>query len=85
MDIKKVLKDHGWTISAVSNKLGITQSALSQQINNKSITFAKVEQISDITGIPLEAFVTPFPRHISGAYIVCPHCGKTIALHVDKH
>lgn len=50
MDLKKIIRSHGQTISSVAEKLGITQSALSQQINNGSISFAKVEQIANICG-----------------------------------
>lgn len=81
MDIKKILKSHGWTISAVSKEMGITQSALSQQITNKSITFAKVEQIAGIVGIPLSEFVNDSePGHNS---FLCPYCGRRISIKIE--
>lgn len=81
MDIKKAIKAHGQTISSIADKLGITQSALSQQINNNTITLAKVEQIAAICGVPFEDFIS---RHgedrVSKLY--CPHCGKPIELEI---
>jgi transcriptional regulator with XRE-family HTH domain len=56
MDIKKAIRKNGQTISSVAEALGITQSALSQQINNNSITLAKVEQIAQICGCSLNEF-----------------------------
>lgn len=83
MDIKKAIKAHGQTISSIADKLGITQSALSQQINNNTITLAKVEQIAAICGVPFEDFIS---RHgedrVSKLY--CPHCGKPLNLHINK-
>lgn len=78
MDIKKAIKNGGFTIGGVAKKLGITQSALSQQINNDTISLARAADIAKIIGISLSALVadndasTPF---------VCPHCGKP--LHID--
>lgn len=57
MDIKASIKKYGYTLSMVAKEMGITQSALSQQINNGSITFAKVERIASIVGVPLEDFI----------------------------
>lgn len=37
--------------------MGITQSALSQQINNNSMTFAKMEIIADLCGTNIIDFI----------------------------
>ena len=76
MDLKKIIRSHGQTISSVAEKLGITQSALSQQINNGSISFAKVEQIANICGW------SPLSETLSHPAIICPHCGKPIELEI---
>lgn len=82
MDLKKIIRSHGQTISSIAEKLGITQSALSQQINNGSITFAKVEQIAALCGCSLSEF-THNDSTQQGASLTCPHCGKPIRLKVD--
>lgn len=82
MDLKKIIRSHGQTISSIAEKLGITQSALSQQINNGSITFAKVEQIAELCGCSLSEF-THDKNTQQGASLTCPHCGKPINIKVE--
>lgn len=82
MDIKKIIKEHGWTISSIASKMGITQSALSQQINNGTITFAKVEQIASIIGVSLSELVSDEEESRKSS-ITCPHCGKPINIKVE--
>ena len=57
MDIKKALKCYGHTISSMATLMGITQSALSQQINNNSMTFAKMEMIASLCNTNIIDFV----------------------------
>lgn len=57
MDIKKALKYYGHSISSMASLMGITQSALSQQINNNSMTFAKMEIIADFCGTNIIDFI----------------------------
>ena len=79
MEIKKALKRRGYTLTAVAEKLGITQSALSQQINNRTMTIAKLEEVAEVTGIPLRELVV---EDEAGSTESCPHCGKPIRLMV---
>lgn len=83
MDLKKNIKKYGWTISSVAGEMGITQSALSQQINNSTITFAKVEQIASIIGVSLFELLSDESEATSGATLTCPHCGKPISIKVE--
>lgn len=82
MDLKKIIRSHGQTISSVAEKLGITQSALSQQINNGSISFAKVEQIANFCGCSPSSFLAIDSEALSHPAIICPHCGKPIELEI---
>lgn len=82
MDLKKIIKEHGWTISSIALKMGITQSALSQQINNNSITFAKVEQIASIIGVSLSELVSVEKENHTST-LTCPHCGKPINIKIE--
>lgn len=79
MDLKKAIKDHGATISGVAKILGIGQSALSQQINNNTISFARVQEIANIIGVPLSELVADEGE---GVRLVCPHCGKSISVEI---
>lgn len=86
MDIKKALKAYGQNVSSMAAMLGITQSALSQQINNNSITFAKVQKIASLCGCSIPEFIesaeddTQTSRH----YFKCPHCGEPIKVELKK-
>lgn len=57
MDVKKALKAHGHNISSMAKLMGISQQALSQQINNNSITFAKIEMIAELCGVGAIDFI----------------------------
>lgn len=54
MDMKNEIKGYiamsGETITSVAQKMGITQGALSQQINNESIKHKTLLQIADLLG-----------------------------------
>ena len=80
-DIKKAIKQKGYTLKQISDKLSVTQSALSQQINNNTITVAKVQQIADIIDCPLPELVAD-DNDNNKCEIRCPHCGKIITIEV---
>lgn len=80
-DIKKAIKSKGYTLKYISDKLSVTQSALSQQINNNTISVAKVQQIADIINCPLTDLLTDDTTHTLS--LTCPHCGKTIRLSIQ--
>lgn len=79
-DIKKAIKDKGYTLKQVSDRLNITQSALSQQVNNNTISVAKVQQIADIIGCPLTDLLAD--ADTSALTLSCPHCGQPIKLSI---
>lgn len=54
MEIKSTLKKHGYNLSDVAKALGISTSALSQQIANDTLTIKRLKRIADTTGIPIE-------------------------------
>lgn len=58
MNYKNILKNHGWTITALAERMGITQSSLSQMIRPSSNpTIGRLKEIAEITGIPLMELV----------------------------
>ncbi len=80
-DIKKAIKSKGYTLKCISDKLCVTQSALSQQINNNTISVAKVQQIADIINCPLTDLLTD-DNDNNKCEIRCPHCGKIMTIEV---
>jgi len=81
MDIKKAIGCYGHSISSLARLMGITPSALSQQINNKSITLLKVEKIAELCGTDLESFISAGKGSVK-CKAVCPHCGGNIEIEI---
>ena len=79
MDIKKRIQAHS-TISNVAKGLGITQSALSQQINNKTITLEKIRQIAKILNCSVSELVSDEADGSSLTAFV-EYRGKLLAAH----
>lgn len=79
MNIKKVIKQKGFTIKRVAESMGITQSALSQQLNNKSITIERAKEIAGVLGISLSELVVDEDAPASTT-ITCPVCGASYRL-----
>lgn len=74
MDIKKIIKNSGYTISDVAAKMrrqdggvGLPQSALSQIIINGNPSFLKLKEIANIIGVPVSVLVAePSDESITG-------------------
>lgn len=52
MNIKKIIKSHGWTVEKVATKMGISQPSLSSIINGNP-TLAKLKEVASVIGIPV--------------------------------
>lgn len=83
MDIKKAIKESGFTISKVAERLGIAQPSLTAQLINGTMSLSRAKEIADIIGISLSELVAD-ENDQQGISLVCPHCGKPITLHIDK-
>lgn len=83
MDIKKTIKESGFTISKVAERLGIAQPSLTAQLINGTMSLSRAKEIADIIGVSLSELVAD-ENDQQGTSLICPHCGKPIALHVDK-
>ncbi|MGN1172519.1 MAG: helix-turn-helix domain-containing protein [Muribaculaceae bacterium] len=98
MDIKRRIKEAGFTISSVAAKMpcgngavGMTQQSLSAIISGNP-TISKLNDIAEIIGIPLSELVADdaqIPELSNGVSLKsansfdCPHCGKTIKFNVS--
>jgi transcriptional regulator with XRE-family HTH domain len=83
MDIKKAIKESGFTISKVAERLGIAQPSLTAQLINGTMSISRAKEIADIIGVSLSELVAD-ENDQQGISFVCPHCGKPITLHIDK-
>lgn len=83
MDIKKAIKESGFTISKVAERLGIAQPSLTAQLINGTMSLSRAKEIADIIGVSLSELVAD-ENDQQGISFVCPHCGKPITLHIDK-
>ena len=83
MDIKKVIKEHGWTLERLASEMtnkredkkGMSQSSLSQLLNG-STPLDRLQEIASIIGVSVSELVAD--EKDSSSAITCPHCGKTI-------
>lgn len=81
MDIKKAIKESGYTISKVAERLGIAQPSLTAQLINGTMSLSRAKEIADIIGVSLSELVAD-ENDQRGASLICPHCGKPIELEV---
>lgn len=85
MDVKGVVKEHGFTLVQVAEKLGITKGGLSQSINGNP-TIETLRSIAEVIGCQVGDFfrdetttqVSPEPK------LKCPYCGKPLEINVIK-
>jgi transcriptional regulator with XRE-family HTH domain len=85
MDIKKVIKDSGWTLERLAAEMtnkngqkGISQPSVSQIVNGNP-TLDKLQEIAGIIGISVSELVMDKNNEDSNT-ITCPHCGKKIKI-----
>lgn len=85
MDVKGIVKEHGFTLVQVAEKLGITKGGLSQSINGNP-TVETLRSIAEVIGCQVGDFfrdetttkVSPESK------LKCPYCGKPLEINVTK-
>lgn len=82
MDIKKAIKESGFTISKVAEKLGIAQPSLTAQLINGTMSLSRAKEIADIIGVSLSELVSD-EEESRKSTLTCPHCGKPINIKVE--
>ena len=75
MEIKKVIKEHGYTIEKVAKKMGISRVTLSQNIS-RNPTVGTLERIANAVDCSISEFFADEKE--CNNTIICPHCGKPI-------
>ena len=80
MDIKGVVKAHGFTLIEVADKMGITKGGISQIVNGTP-NVKTLRTIAEIVGCKVgDFFADEMSESVeaSAQVLRCPHCGKEI-------
>lgn len=83
--IKEVIKEKGYTITSLADKLGIARESLSRMIVSPS--YPTLEKISTALNVPMWQLFTSkeeINTKKDGVSITCPHCGKEIDIEFCK-
>lgn len=76
--IKEVIKEQGYTINALADKMGMSRENLSKRLANPSTP--TLEKLSDALNVPVwQLFASPEEVR----KLVCPHCGKEIKIKIE--
>lgn len=72
-NIKLKLREEGFKLEYIAKQLGITQSSLSQRLDNgDQIKYKTILEISKVTNIPVIDFVTyPYQYHRKNDCVQC--------------
>ena len=81
VDIKKVIREHGFTLEKVANELGVTKSTMTQYVSGNP-TLSKLQDIAMVLGIPVSELVRDVDASPAES-LVCPHCGKPLNVKIE--
>ena len=79
MNIKKVIKDQGWTLERIASEMGISQPSVSSIVNGNP-TLDKLQAIAKIIGVSVSDLLADEDTARS---FKCPHCGKDIHITLE--
>lgn len=81
--IKEVIKEKGFTITSLADKLGIARESLSRMIVSPS--YPTLEKIATALDVPMwQLFASPEevqPKK-DGLSVKCPHCEKSFNINI---
>ena len=81
-DLKKVIREHGYTLEKVANELGVAKSTMTQFVNGNP-TLSRLQDIAKVLGIPVSELVRDVDESPNEG-IVCPYCGKPLNIQIGK-
>lgn len=81
-DIKKKIKELGFTTQQIAEKLNISQQAVSQAINGNP-SLSRLEQIAKTMGITVSELVADNPASHIEPQQKCPYCGHDLNIKVE--
>jgi transcriptional regulator with XRE-family HTH domain len=77
--IKEVIKEKGFTITSLADKLGIARESLSRMIVSPS--YPTLEKIATALNVPMwQLFASPAEVAKEAKGETCPYCGQPIAI-----
>lgn len=81
--IKEVIKEKGYTITSLADKLGIARESLSRMIVSPS--YPTLEKISTALNVPIwQLFASPEEVQSASSSLVCPKCGTPLELKIKE-
>lgn len=81
--IKEVIKEKGYTITSLADKLGIARESLSRMIVSPS--YPTLEKISTALNVPIwQLFASPEEVQSTGSSLVCPKCKTPLELKIKE-
>jgi transcriptional regulator with XRE-family HTH domain len=81
-DIKKRIRECGFTTQQIAEKLNISQQAVSQAINGNP-SLSRLEQIASAIGITVSELVADNPASHIEPQQKCPYCGHDLNIKVE--
>lgn len=87
MNIKKTIKDNGWTLESLRAKMQelegreVKQSSMSRIVNSANPTVETLQRLANAMGVNICSFFNE-GINTQGSIITCPHCGKNIELEI---
>lgn len=87
MNIKKTIKDNGWTLESLRAKMQelegreVKQSSMSRIVNSANPTVETLQRLANAMGVNVCSFFNEPDQQ--GASILCPHCGKPISIKLE--
>ena len=81
-DIKKRIREYGFTTQQIAEKLSISQQAVSQAINGNP-SLSRLKQIADAMGITVSELVADNPASHIEPQQKCPYCGHDLNIKVE--
>ena len=83
VDIKKKIKEHGWTLENVGKELGVTKSTMTKYVSAAgNPTLKTLTAIAGELGISVSELLREDDAHATE--LICPHCGKPIHVKLEK-
>ena len=81
IDIKKVIRAHGLTLTEMGERLGVSKSSMTQLVSGNP-TLSRLQDMANVLGIPVSELLRDSDDPPAEG-IVCPHCGKPITIKVE--
>ena len=83
MDVKSIIKQKGYTIEQVAEKMGVTRVTLTQNLS-RNPTINTLQRIADAIECKVGDFFLDEIQTEKSNAIPCPHCGKPIEVSLLK-